>query len=97
MDKLKTLGIAGTILNLSGSPFVANFPLSVVGWVIYAFGAMMMTVFAVLCFIRDKKRRIAIDGIEAKNKSERSWISVFVQMLWFFGWNVSAILTRMII
>jgi len=97
LDKLKTLGILGTILNLSGSPFVANLPLSPIGWIIYACGAMMMTVFAVLCFKRDKKQRIAIGGIEAQNKRERSWISVFVQMLWFFAWNVSAILTRVVV
>lgn len=81
MDKLKTLGILGTIFNLSGSPFVALFPMSAFGWMIYACGATLMAFYA---YMRK----------DVKGKRD---IAFLVQMVWFFGWNVSAILTRVII
>lgn len=77
---VKRLGIIGTILNLSGSPLVALLPLSIWGWVVYACGATIMVVYAL--------KRLDAGG-------KRDW-PLFVQMGWFLGWNIAAVLTRLI-
>jgi hypothetical protein len=77
---IKYLGILGTILNLSGSPLVALLPMSILGWCIYATGATVMVLYALV--------RLDAGG-------KRDW-PLFIQMGWFLGWNIAAVLTRLI-
>jgi hypothetical protein len=78
LNNTDLIGVIGTVLNLTGSPFVALLPFSALGWIIYACGSIIMVVYA----------------IKRKDKNNKRDWPLFIQMAWFFAWNISAILAR---
>jgi hypothetical protein len=69
----KIIGILSTVFILIGSPTVALFVSSIVGWVIYSVSAILGMIYT--------KRRCDYP--------------IFVQFVWYLGWNMVAIWTRL--